>query len=123
MKVIIDLIEDIREEIANDGDFVLTAMLLKADQEDSSKMLYAGESAISNFEFNHENRELILGIDRAKDPLIVEDLLKHLLILDTGTLMYEIKLNINLDHQSVELIGFGKAQEDKKYILFVTLDQ
>ena len=46
MKVIIDLIEDIREEIGNQEDFILTAMLLKENPEDAEKLIYAGEAPI-----------------------------------------------------------------------------
>ncbi len=48
MKVIIDLIEDIREEIGNQEDFIFTAMLLKQDDSNPERLIYAGEAPINN---------------------------------------------------------------------------
>ena len=42
MKFIIDLIEDVREQIGNHEEYLVTAGLLKEDIEDKSKLIYAG---------------------------------------------------------------------------------
>ena len=47
MKVIIDLIEDIRESIDNAEAYVLRAGLLKEDLDDNSKLRYAGDDVFA----------------------------------------------------------------------------
>mgnify|MGYP000520709788 FL=1 len=44
MRVIIDLIEDVREQIGNHEAYEVTAGLLKTDAQDSEKLIYAGEA-------------------------------------------------------------------------------
>ena len=43
MKFIIDLIEDVREQIGNHEEYIVTAGLLKADENYSNKLIYAGD--------------------------------------------------------------------------------
>jgi hypothetical protein len=56
MKVIIDLIEDIRESIANAEEYELRAGLLKEDPSDPSKLLYAGEAPLNRFALDEAKR-------------------------------------------------------------------
>ena len=120
MKLIIDFIEDVRESIANREEFILTAMLLKEDKEESSKMVYAGESAINSFEL--KDKSLILNIDRTTNRVSIGDIIPSLLILDMDIMMYELRMNVNANHNNIEIIGFGKNEEESKYILFIKLD-
>ena len=121
MKYIIDLIEDIREEINNDMDFTVHAMLLKEDSNDASKLVNSGESVLTTFDIDADSRKLIFSIDSTTSALKIEALVKHLLILDMDMMMYEIKLNINQEYKEVDVVGFGKSTEDKKYFLFIKL--
>jgi hypothetical protein len=118
MKVIIDLIEDIRETIANQEAYTLHAMLLKEDQSDSEKLIYAGEAPIGSFVLDDESKQLVLSVER-EGSLQIGELLKHLLILSMDMMMYEVRLHVNLQHDAVEVVGFGQSGEDKKYILFI----
>ncbi len=119
MKVVIDLIEDIRNEIANEADYKLTGMLLKEDENDKSKLVYAGEAAIGAFEVDEENRELLFKVTQDDSMLSIGDIVKHLLIMDTEKMMYEIKLEVSSQHPKKELVGFGFNATDKKYALFI----
>ncbi|HIP62024.1 MAG TPA: hypothetical protein EYG98_05650 [Sulfurovum sp.] len=121
MKVIIDLIEDIREEIGDDDSFTLHVMLLKENPEDEAKLLYAGEASLNSFIVDKEHKQLQLLIGGNKYELIIGDLVKHLLILSSREMMYEICINVNAQHSEVEVIGFGKSIEDKKYIFFIKI--
>jgi hypothetical protein len=119
MKVIIDLIEDIRENINNNEEYTVTAMLLKEDKEDTKNLLYAGEASISSFYMDKLSKELIFVVDNKKEPLAIGELVKHLLIMDMEQMMYEVKLAVSEAHPPVELVGFGFNATDAKYALFI----
>jgi hypothetical protein len=121
MKVIIDFIEDVRESIGNNEDFVLTVMLLKEDINDASKMVYAGESPLRSFSLKEKTQELSFKIDTSSHSVQIGDVIPSLLILGMEMMMYELKIDVNAEHKNVEIIGFGKNEEEKKYILFITL--
>ena len=121
MKVIIDLIEDIREEIGNQEDFILTAMLFKEDPEDTEKLIYAGESPINRYYLDEEHKQLIFKIDGSGSVVTVGELVKPLLILTISDMMYELRMDVNAVYSDVEVVGFGKSMEEKKYILFIKI--
>ena len=119
MKVIIDLIEDIRESIQNAEQYTVTAMLLKEDENDKKNLVYAGEASIGSFYIDEISKELIFTVDKTKEPLSVGELVKHLLILDMDAMMYEVKLAVSENHAPKELVGFGFNATDAKYALFI----
>ncbi|HEY9190688.1 MAG TPA: hypothetical protein VIM88_07450 [Sulfurovum sp.] len=121
MKVIIDLIEDIREEIGNQEDFVVTAMLLKEHPEDADKLSYAGEAPLNLFTVVDGKRKLIFKIDGSQNIITVGELVKHLLILPMDAMMYEVRMDVNAAYSDMEIVGFGKSMEEKKYILFIRI--
>ena len=49
MKVIIDLIEDIRESIQNAETYSIAGMLLKENPENKKDLIYAGEASVGSF--------------------------------------------------------------------------
>ena len=119
MKVIIDLIEDIRESILNNEIYSMSAMLLKEDKNNRKNLIYAGEAPIGSFYFDKIAKELILTVDKQTTPLSVGELIKHLLILDMDMMMYEVKLAVSEEHAPQELVGFGFNASDQKYALFI----
>ena len=121
MKYIIDLIEDVREQIGNQEDFILTAMLLKENPEDSEKLMYAGEAPLNLFNIDTSNKQLIFKMDGSQSRITVGELIPSLLILDMDAMMYELRMDVNVQYSDVEVVGFGKAIEEKKYILFIKI--
>jgi len=121
MKVIIDLIEDIREEIANQESYTLHAMLLKEHPDDLDQLISVGEASIGSFVHNESDKKLSLIVDTTRESLTVGELIKHLLILPTPSMMHEILISINAEHPAVEVIGFGKDTQSRKYIFFIKL--
>ncbi len=119
MKVIIDLIEDIRESINNNEMYSITAMLLKEDANNKKNLLYAGEASVGSFYVDKISKELILVVEKNKEPLSVGELVKHLLIMDMEMMMYEVKLQVSEEHAPQELVGFGFNATDAKYALFI----
>jgi len=121
MKFIIDLIEDVREQIGNHEEYVVTAALLKADENDSAKLIYAGEAPLNLAILNDECKQLNFKIDGSDKRVSIGALIPPLLILDMDAMMYELRMDVNVQYSDVEVIGFGKNVEEKKYILFIKI--
>ena len=121
MKFIIDLIEDIREQIGNQEAYTLTAGLLKEDENNSTKLIYAGESPLNLAVLNDETKQLNFKIDGSAKRVTIEALIPPLLILDMDTMMYELRMDVNVEYNDMEIIGFGENDEEKKYILFIKI--
>jgi hypothetical protein len=119
VKVIIDLIEDIRESINNNETYSITGMLLKEDKNDKNNLIYAGEASVGSFYVDKISKELIFTIEKGKAPLLVGELVKHLLIMEMDMMMYEVKLAVSEEHAPQELVGFGFNASDGKYALFI----
>jgi len=118
MKVIIDLIEDLRESIQNNAEYSISAMLLTSDDQDDKKLNYAGEAPIAFFELDEERRELVLSIGKELS-LKIGDFVKHLQIMGLDKMMYEVKIAVSPDHPRKEVVGFGVNAEESKYALFI----
>ena len=121
MKYIIDLIEDIREQISNNEDYIVTAGLLKADESDSTKLIYAGEVPLNLAVLNDERKQLDFKIDGSDKRVSVGALIPPLLILDMAVMMYELRMDVNEKYKNMEVVSFGKNEEQKKYILFIKI--
>ena len=121
MKFIIDLIEDVREQIGSHEAYVVTAGLLKADENDNSKLIYAGEAPLNLVTLNDENKQLNFKIDGSDTRVTIGALIPPLLIQDMDAMMYELRIDVNAQYSNMEIVGFGKNDEDKKYILFIKI--
>jgi len=121
LKYIIDLIEDVREQIGNHEDYVVTAGLLKADESDSSKLIYAGEASVNLAILNDEAKQLDFKIDASEKRVTIGALIPPLLILDMDAMMYTLKMDVNEEYKELEIVGFGKNDEQKRYILFIKI--
>jgi hypothetical protein len=119
MKVIIDLIEDIRESISNAEDFVFTAGLLKEDKNDPSKLIYAGEAPLNIYHIDKIRKQLTFKIDGSDTQIKVGALIPPLLISDMDVMMYELKMDVNEKYSDMKIVGFGKNDEEKHYVLFI----
>lgn len=121
MKFIIDLIEDVREQIGNHEEYIVTAGLLKSDENDSAKLIYAGEAPLNIASINDERKQLNFKIDGSDIRVTIGALIPPLLILDMDVMMYELRMDVNVQYSDVEVVGFGKNEEEKKYILFIKI--
>ena len=121
MKFIIDLIEDVREQIGNHEAYEVTAGLLKADVDDSTKLIYAGEAPLNVAILNDETKQLCFKIDDSEKRVTIGALIPPLLILDMDAMMYELKMDVNEQYKNMEIVGFGKNDEQKRYILFIKI--
>ncbi len=119
MKFIIDLIEDIREQINNAESYTLTAGLLKEDQNDNTKLIYAGEAVLNSWHIDEIRKELIFEIDGSDTQIMVGEIIPPLLISDMDKMMYELRMGLNAQYKDMEIVGFGKNDEEKRYILFI----
>ena len=121
MKFIIDLIEDVREQIGNHEEYIITAGLLKSDENDSEKLIYAGEAPLNISILDEESKQLNFKIDGSDKRLTIGALIPPLLILDMDAMMYELKMDVNTEYKNMEIVGFGKNDELKQYILFIKI--
>jgi len=121
MKYIIDLIEDVREQIGNHEEYVVTAGLLKEDINDSTKLVYTGEAPLNLAILNDEAKQLHFKIDGSDKRVTIGALIPSLLILDMDAMMYELRMDVNEQYKELEIVGFGKNDEQKRYILFIKI--
>ena len=121
MKFIIDLIEDVREQIGNHEEYVVTAGLLKADENNSEKLTYAGEAPLNLAILNDETKQLDFKIDGSEMRVTIGALIPPLLIQDVDAMMYELRMDVNTQYSDMEIVGFGKNDEEKRYILFIKI--
>jgi hypothetical protein len=121
MKVIIDLIEDVRIQIGNHEGYEVTAGLLRSDENDPHKLMYAGEAPINTFVLDRDERKLILKVANSGTKLTIGAFIPEILILDMDAMMFEVKMDVNPQYQDMEIVGFGKNDEQKRYILFIKI--
>jgi len=121
MKFIIDLIEDIREQIGNQEAYTLTAGLLKEDPNDNNKLIYSGEAPLNTYHIDEIKKQLIFEIDGSDTKITVGELIPPLLISDMDSMMYELRMDVNKQYKDIEIIGFGKNDDEKRYILFIKI--
>jgi hypothetical protein len=121
MKFIIDLIEDVREQIGNHKEYLVTAGLLKEDENDSEKLIYAGEAPLNISSLDADKKQLNFKIDGSDMRVTIGALIPPLLIQDMDAMMYELKMDVNVEYKDMEIVGFGKNDEEKRYILFIKI--
>jgi len=121
MKFIIDIIEDIREQINNQEAYTITAGLLKEDPNDINKLIYAGEAKLNSWHMDEIKKQLIFEIDGSPTEITVGELIPSLLISDMDSMMFELKIDVNAQYQNMEVVGFGKNDEERRYILFIKI--
>ena len=121
MKFIIDLIEDVREQIGNQETYIITAGLLKENPEDLETLTYAGEAPLNISHLDEVRKQLIFEIDGSQSRITVGELIPPLLILDMDSMMHELRMDVNTQYKDMEIVGFGKNDEEKKYILFIKI--
>jgi len=121
MKFIIDLIEDVREQIGNHEEYVVMAGLLKEDAKDKRKLIYAGEAPLNVTVLDEVKRQLVFKMDGSDKRVSIGALIPPLLILDMDVMMYELRMDVNEQYKEMEIVGFGKNDEEKRYILFIKI--
>ncbi len=118
MKLIIDVIEDIRTAIGNDAFFTLSVMGLK--EQENGEYSLAWQSDISHMKLDEKEQKLFLFPGR-DEPISIGDFLQRLNALSNEAMMYEVCVSYSKEEKRIDtaLIGFGESVEDKKYLLFI----
>lgn len=119
MKVIIDLIEDIRTAINNDSTFNLAAMQLSENEE--GEFTPAGQSDICRYTLDDEQKKLYFFLGK-EQPVNIGVIQEELNILSNEAMMYEVCVSYSSANKRIDkpLIGFGESVQDKKYLLFIS---
>jgi len=118
MKVIIDLIEDIRTAINNDRSFSLRVMGLK--ENNTSEFIPSWQSEVCSFKLDKKQKKLFLFLGKDK-ALNVGDFLDDLNAFSNEAMMYELCISYSKDNKRLDarLMGFGEDFKSKKYLLFI----
>ena len=119
MKVIIDLIDDIREAINNDNSFLLSAMGLKENEK--GEVVPSWQADINQYKLDNEAKKLYLFL--GKDNAVkVGAFLNELNSLTNEQMMYELCVSYTKANERIDasLMGFGELIPEKKYLLFVS---
>ena len=118
MKVIIDLIEDIRSAINNDKDFSLRVMGLKEDK--NAQFVPSWQSDLCSYKLDQKAKKLFifLGQEEAINLGVFLDVLN---VLENEEMMYEVNISYTKEGGRINssLLGFGESLPEKKYLLFV----
>ncbi|MFA6191907.1 MAG: hypothetical protein WC665_06095 [Sulfurimonas sp.] len=117
MKYIIDMIDDMRENIQNAGDYTLLAMLLKEESPDNFQN--AGEKIVTSFYIDNDSKQLQLGF--LDGNVTTRTLLDCVNSLEMQMMMYEIVVKVSVNHPLISVVGFGENHEQKQYTFFVMI--
>jgi len=115
MKYVIDLIDDIRESIENEGEFVMGVVALEKELNADGYNTMAWAKALAEVKLFDDKKEFhcITG----EKPLRIEDFLEATQNLSNEAMMYEVYVVVN--NKKSELIGFSENQEQKSYMLLI----
>ena len=118
MKVIIDLVEDLKSSINNDKEFSLRAMNLY--ESDTGEFVPSWQTDIASIRIDDKTKKMyvFLGVE----PMGVEEILTKLDALSNEQMMYEILLSYYKEEKRADasLMGFGESFKDKKYLFFIS---
>jgi len=119
MKVIIDLIDDIREAINNESDFSLSAMGLQENEK--GEFVPSWQANINQYKLDVKAKKLYLFLGK-ENALKVGSFLSELNILSNEQMMYELCVSFTKENQRIDasLMGFGESIPEKKYLLFIS---
>ena len=118
MKVVIDLIEDIREAIENNPNFSLIVMGLEEDQEGNFTPTW--QSPLSRLSLEAQEKKIYFFLGK-ENPITITPLLIELNSMSNQEMMYTMQVSFSKEGVRVnkEVIGFGESVENKQYVLFV----
>lgn len=118
MKVIIDLIDDVREAINNDSGFSLSAMGLKENEK--GEFIPSWKADINQYKIDDKTKKLYFFLGKG-NALNIGVFLSELNSLSNEKMMYEISVSYTKENQRIDssLMGFGESVPEKKYLLFI----
>jgi len=119
MKVIIDLIEDIRTSINNDKSFSLVAMGL--EENDNGEFTPLWESNICAVKLDNEKKKLFLFLGK-EEVVTIAKVLEDINDLENEKMMYEVCVCYSKNNKRFDssLLGFGEVLKDQKYLVFIS---
>ncbi len=88
---------------------------------DPDKLVHAGEALVSGYDIDHHNKVLRLEVSDGDKGVTVGELIPQLLILDMDAMMYQIKVDVNAQYSDIDVAGFGKNDEEQRFVLFIKI--
>lgn len=118
MKVIIDLIDDVREALNNDNSFSLCAMGLKENEK--GEFVPSWQADTNQYKLDDKAKKLFLFLGK-ENAININAFLKELDVLSNEKMMYEIILSYSKNGERIDspVMGFGESAVEKNYFLFI----
>ena len=120
MKVVIDLVEDLRENIKDDEEFIIGAIAIEKELDSEENALLAWGKAITRLSVDTEKKRLNFYVEDGQ-VLHVDELLRAVKAMKNEEMMYEIFLSTK-EHPSnatAPLIGFNEDTLTKQFMLII----
>lgn len=115
MKYVIDIIDDIREAIHNEGDFRMGVIALEKELDADGNSTMAWAKAVEKIELSQESKELIISL--GDTPLHVQTFLDSAKSYSNEAMMYEAV--VLFEGSKKELVGFSENISQKGYFLLI----
>lgn len=116
MKYVIDLIDDIREAIHNDGTFLMGVIALEKELDSEGNSIMAWAKALSTFELCEDKKQLSFSTS-ANERLTIAKFLEESKLFSNEAMMYEVIIDV--EGTPKELIGFSENLNQKTYMLLI----
>lgn len=120
MKVVIDLIEDIRNGIGNQTDFILGAVAVQQEPDADGNALLAWGKGISRAEVDEANESLNLYVEEGR-PMTSGMVISLLDSMPNEQMMFRVMVSRKDTPESADapLIGFTEDLSAKQYMLII----
>lgn len=120
MKVVIDLIEDLRHGIANQKDFIIGAVAVQKELDANGNSLLAWGKGITRAEVDETNETLNFYVEDGH-PLTSGAVIALLDSMPNDQMMYKVMVSQKETPDSADapLIGFTEDMNAKQYMLII----
>ena len=120
MKYVIDLVDDIRESINNEDDFLMGVIALEKDLDKNENNTIAWGKAINSVKLVPETKRLEIYVGN-ETPLQSDTFINAMKELSNEAMMYEVFVStIKQPEEATQaLLGFSEDLESKKYMLLI----
>lgn len=116
MKYIIDLIDDIREAIHNDGTFLMGVVALEKKLNSEGHNTMAWGKTLTNFTLHEDKKQLSFSTS-ANEPLTIEKFLQESKLFSNEAMMYEVVIDI--EGNPNDIVGFSDNKNQRTYMLLI----
>ena len=120
MKVVIDLVEDLRESINDSDEFILGAIAIQKALDDDGNALLAWGKAVTRMNVDEEKKRLNFYVEEDQ-VMHLDEVLEKIEEMSNEQMLYPIYVSTkeNEHTASAPLIGFNEDTMAKQYMLII----